>query len=501
MGFSVSVFADEKLMGGDRVGNGGDVVVCGKRVELLDIYEARISGYEIKKPVGKTYQEMIKSLLQTNLLPIQPKRAAKYLKFLETFENEAQFLPGINLSDVGDAGMVAIPIGCIPDQIAIQLSDDERPAGKKRYTVNLDLWNKLDEFNKMALVLHEIIYREAIEHKSSNSMVVRATVGEILKTKLDLGIFLSLVADLSNKIEYKKYTWNVCELCRPVISFYTNEYNEFVMKLEDKDLKLQVENREVNTPVVDIRVSDGKILDSAGIVYLRAGKETLIYNEGNKKILITTDQDMDYQFGSFLNPKNASIRIEFKGEYNYVLDFKQVNRLDWPNGFNGQFYLKYNDIILNDPEASYIRISESGEIQAASQRNNNMLIKLGNNLFKCSSYEVDPHFPDSYHMRDCIEGTSLELIIASRKAGLTLTQKVRGIYYSPEGIDFNEGIDASIKDEVYVGKDIDTNQDVFLSVGKYKIFSRNGENVFKILNDRFTYYLSYYGTVEVRVND
>jgi hypothetical protein len=207
------------MAGGDRVGNGGDVVVCGNKVELLDVYEARVSNHVIYKPVGKDYKQMFQDIIQKHLSNIQPVRSARYLNHQGTFESEAQFLPGIELNDVDDAGMVAIPKGCKLKQIVIQLSDDERPAGKPRYTVSLDLWKRLDEFNKAALVLHEIFYREAIEHESSNSMVVRAMVGEVLSTKLNLEIYLALDADFSNTIEFKMHTWNILEKKRPNIQF------------------------------------------------------------------------------------------------------------------------------------------------------------------------------------------------------------------------------------------------------------------------------------------
>jgi hypothetical protein len=172
---SVSAYA-----GGDRVGNGGDVVVCGNQVELLDIFEARLNGHTFYHPPGSDYKEMLKNVLERNLKEIQPKRYKRYSNYLETFESEAVFYPGIQLNDIDDAGMVTLPTGCKLEQIIIQLSDNERPPGKKRYSVSLDLWNRLDEFNKMALTFHEIIYREAIEYASSNSMVVRLMVAELL---------------------------------------------------------------------------------------------------------------------------------------------------------------------------------------------------------------------------------------------------------------------------------------------------------------------------------
>ncbi|MEA9356785.1 hypothetical protein SHI21_11240 [Bacteriovorax sp. PP10] len=486
MGFSISVLADENLMGGDRVGNGGDVVVCGKKIELLDIYEARTSGYEIKRPVGKTYQEMIKSLLQTNLLPIQPKRTAKYLKFLESFESEAQFLPGIKLSDVDDAGMVAIPTGCELKQIAIQLSDDERPAGKKRYTVSLDLWNKLDEFNKMSLILHEIIYREAIEHKSSNSMVVRATVGEILKTKLDLNVFLSLVADLSDAIEYKNYRWKVCELCKPVITIFTNEYNEQVVKIEDTSLELEIDGRMTSTPYVELRIFDGKILMSNIARFLRAGKPSIFLWESGK-LIITASQDLDYFSSSFVNPKNASVRFEYLNEKSYILDFKQVNELSWQNGFRGQFNLEYNEITLNDPEYSYIKVSDSGVIIGYAQKNNLIKHNFKGSVFNCRAYEENINW---YVFSYCKAGTQLEVTFPKEKVRVSLLQDVNKFFYSKYTdygiVSINDLTTVYTDKPIYLGKDF-SNKDVFLGIGEFKII--NSRSYYDFYDDKFHYSL------------
>lgn len=491
MGFSVSAFADEKLMGGDRVGNGGDVVVCGKKIELLDLYEARISGYEITKPLGNTYQEMLKNLIQKNLQPIQPQRAAKYLKFLETFGQEAQFLPGIRLNDVDDAGMVAIPTGCILKQIAIQLSDDERPAGKKRYTVSLDLWNKLDEFNKMSLVLHEIIYREAIEHKSSNSMVVRATVGEVLKNKLDLDTFLSLAADLSDAIEYKNYTWKVCELCKPVMTIFTNEYNEQVIKFEDSSLELEIDGRMTSTPYVEMRIFDGKILMSSVARFLRAGQPSIFF-EGFYKLIITANQDLDYFLSGFINPKNASIRFEYLGDKSYILDFKQVNQLSWWNGFRGQFSLEHNGITLNDPEYSFIKVSDSGEIIGYAQKNNILMREFKGSLFNCRYYDL---YEKNVHIfNDCRVGTSLEVTIAKRVVKLNLLRDTEKLILSDDyGHVFNELTAFHTEKALFLGKDF-SGKDVFLAPGEFKIITRRSS--YDFYDDKFRYSLED-GTVEV----
>lgn len=503
MGFSISVFSNEKLMGGDRVGNGGDVVICGNKIELLDIYEARTSGYGMKSPAGTNYQEMLKSLLQNNLHVINPKRTEKYLKFLETFEKESQFLAGIQLSDVDDAGMVAIPQGCSLQQIAIQLSDDERPAGKKRYTVSLDLWNKLDEYNKMSLVLHEIIYREAIEHKSSNSMVVRATVGEVLKTKIDLDIYLSLVADFSNTIEYKKFSWSVCELCKPIVSLDVNEYDEPIIRLEENSLTLQLD-KGYNTPEVEIRLQDGKILDAGdSFRFLRAGKETWVRGDYGYPVKVVTDQDLDYQAGTFLNPKNARIQIQNGSD---IIDFKNVNKLKWYRGFRGQFNLQYKDITLNDPEESFIEID--GIVRQYGQKKNAMMIKFEGNKFNCHSYEYEQNGYPSHLMKNCEAGTFFEINIKDTVVMLGLVENTdllsfhfSNIQGEPDVVGFLQGILISTEKSVLLGTNPKTGLAVYIQPGEYRL-SKNisiGDETYSYLfvDKNFSYKVTGYGEVFV----
>ncbi len=193
LAFSAQAFA----AGGDRVGNGGDVVVCGDRVELLDLYEARVKGHKPLTLESDTHEEMLKEVIERRIQQLQPLRAKRFRDYGEEFFKESIILPGIELSDVDDAGLAVIPRGCKLEQIVIQLSDADIPPGGHRYTISQDLWEKLDEFNKMALMLHEVIYREAIYWESrrmgtARSMIVRALVGEILRNEIDEGLFLRL---------------------------------------------------------------------------------------------------------------------------------------------------------------------------------------------------------------------------------------------------------------------------------------------------------------------
>ncbi|MGE3609701.1 MAG: hypothetical protein AB7I27_08975 [Bacteriovoracaceae bacterium] len=178
--------------GGDVIGNGGDVVVCGDKVEMLDFYEAKVKGLSLD--LGSkdlNYEEKIKYVLNRNRT-LQPRRVEMYLGWLSTFKQEASFQKGIELQDVADSGLVVIPKGCKLEQIAIQLDDETVNNDYSRYTVNQDLWEKMDENNKAILVLHEIIYREGIQSNLGNSMSVRMMNRGFLQENPTRDLFIDL---------------------------------------------------------------------------------------------------------------------------------------------------------------------------------------------------------------------------------------------------------------------------------------------------------------------
>ncbi len=162
----------------DRVGNGGDAIVCRnsggliQSAELLDFYERRVL---LQQPIdlgdsSLTFDEKIEIMLQ-RLATISPYRANHYRTQVENFNSEASFLPGVTLKQIEDEEPTVFPVGCDIEQLAIQ----KAPIfpGEKRYIVSKDIWDHLDETSKAGLIIHEIIYREAIDYGHKTSVYVR----------------------------------------------------------------------------------------------------------------------------------------------------------------------------------------------------------------------------------------------------------------------------------------------------------------------------------------
>ncbi|MES2854876.1 MAG: hypothetical protein V4692_03380 [Bdellovibrionota bacterium] len=175
--------------GGHEVGNGGDVVLCRSTsdlqpsVELLDFYEARtLRGItHTLGPANQPFLEKVETAI-ARLDSISPARANRYRAQASTFMSDSIFLPGVILTDVPDSANVALPVGCTIEQIAIQ-KEPQFPEDK-RYTISKDLWDQLDEDGKAGLVLHEIIFREALGFYHETSISTRYINSYIAADKL-----------------------------------------------------------------------------------------------------------------------------------------------------------------------------------------------------------------------------------------------------------------------------------------------------------------------------
>ena len=182
----------------DRVGNGGDVLVCDvegqKTYEMLDTYQARVDFKLSVSPYPDSpYKDIVIGILR-RLKYQQPRLARQYLDIFMKFESEADFLPGITLVDVPDTGAQVIPSNCHVEQIAVQRASDEILPGQKRYVISKDLWDHLDEFNKAVLVLHEIVYNRSLGLLCAPpSVFVRYLTSHLIVDDFDLVDFQGLL--------------------------------------------------------------------------------------------------------------------------------------------------------------------------------------------------------------------------------------------------------------------------------------------------------------------
>lgn len=179
------------LASGQQVGNGGHLVrgncyepsMTG--TELLDFYEGkRLRGwsYDLGGAGLSIYQKAEVAL--DRLERVDAGRAARYREWLATFPSEMTILPvGIRLTDTADTGTYEIPTGCSKGQLAKQVTPQSPE--DKRYFIDATNWAAIDDDSKAGLVLHEIVYRDALERGHRNSALVRYVVGLIASPYLE----------------------------------------------------------------------------------------------------------------------------------------------------------------------------------------------------------------------------------------------------------------------------------------------------------------------------
>jgi hypothetical protein len=182
------------------VGNGGDVVYCPGRptpVEMLDVYEARvIRGIKIDMGASMLTAEQKADLAFSRLGTLSPVRSQNYRQWLKEFESEALYVANADLVGIPDSQHIVIPVGCQIKQLVIQ--NTPKFPGDKRYTICKDLWDQMDTDNRAAMIIHEVIYREAIEVGVLNSIGSRYLAGALMVDRLKAMFFADFVPILRN---------------------------------------------------------------------------------------------------------------------------------------------------------------------------------------------------------------------------------------------------------------------------------------------------------------
>jgi hypothetical protein len=169
-----------------HVGNGGDVVVCYSdasrttiaNVQLLDFYEAetlRDFTIELGDPAQSVDAKMESMFARIDRF--DTGRATRYREWYQRMQTDSRYQPNARLTDIPDSAHVALPRDghCAIEQIAIH-RDPMFPTDR-RYLFDATLvdWLKNHGRNNdlAGLMLHELIYREAIGDGVTHSIGVR----------------------------------------------------------------------------------------------------------------------------------------------------------------------------------------------------------------------------------------------------------------------------------------------------------------------------------------
>lgn len=158
---------------GDKVGNGGDVIVCpDNKTILLDIYQGSedwgFSALPRKGMRSEIITDTLKSFSRVDPYIFRKilKRALELDKELFLLEQNTGYRSSIlkltknELVNISDEGVAELPTHCKIVQAATQI---QRPfPGEVKFTFQESIWLNLETDVQASLILHEVIYEHMI---------------------------------------------------------------------------------------------------------------------------------------------------------------------------------------------------------------------------------------------------------------------------------------------------------------------------------------------------
>jgi hypothetical protein len=157
---------------GNRVGNGGNVVLCEAAAPvLLDFYEASENGRKISSYTGAKYSEILEQRLKL-LEKVAPKLAAQYKKRVTTIVGEFDFKGQVTLVNADDSVHAFKPADekCAVKQTAIRRTVFE---GSKRFAIDNKIWERMNGLQKAGLIMHEVVYEHFAKLGETDSRTAR----------------------------------------------------------------------------------------------------------------------------------------------------------------------------------------------------------------------------------------------------------------------------------------------------------------------------------------
>jgi len=177
--FSISGF------GQNRVGNGGDGIVCTKEgaqatAEILDFYEssqARIESTE-------AYSEIVESRLQV-LKKIDSTMGELYQKRWKSMQPEIEWKKEIELIGIEDSKHLYVPSdkNCKLKQVAIRRN--QVAANQSRFVIDDSFWQQISPVSRAGLIMHELIYEHFYKLGEKDSVKARTLNAYIFSPDLE----------------------------------------------------------------------------------------------------------------------------------------------------------------------------------------------------------------------------------------------------------------------------------------------------------------------------
>lgn len=163
-------------------GGGGKGVVCRfpagniETAETLDLYEGRVL-FGLQSPIESNEPYAVQVAQALERIPVVSRGA------IEVYANlvlkNLRFAPvGSELTPINDSFEAVLPKNCKAEQLANYYND-------KLILVSEEIWQKLSETNKAALILHEAVYAAERIHGATDSRRTRHVVASLFDQKTD----------------------------------------------------------------------------------------------------------------------------------------------------------------------------------------------------------------------------------------------------------------------------------------------------------------------------
>lgn len=213
---SISSYAAANRPGGYEQGNGGFLISCsersafGKGVFSVDRIEGQLL-YSFTPASSLTHMKNEMDIIHyvlDKLAVINPHRAGLYQNWLQEMVSAQEFVENASFTPLPDSSTTVIPNECRQEQAAIFITE---PSSKKlRFLFNKKLWSQAAPLDRAYLLMHELIYREAVlpENRHKNSVAARYFNGWLMAHADQLPERQEDIVDLLQELRFKRTDYN-----------------------------------------------------------------------------------------------------------------------------------------------------------------------------------------------------------------------------------------------------------------------------------------------------
>ena len=190
--------------GGERTGNGGDVISCTTgnvtSTQSLDFFEMTNSHHSPGAGQALPHTDQVQYIIR-RVATLMPHLGQAFQERFDQFSGDS-LVVDYPLANIPDTGQVNIPDNCSINQVVIRMPS-RLPFGKQ-YIIRKQYWDALDEENKAAVMLHEIVYGYAVDElQAQDSKYSRALVGSLMSYELNYMSALDL-GDTLHRLQFLK---------------------------------------------------------------------------------------------------------------------------------------------------------------------------------------------------------------------------------------------------------------------------------------------------------